>query len=321
MRPCARAQRKRRVLFMDKAVKHHLGKKIKEKTQLKGGYTFQTWLLTLSDNQKVVFRSQRDFYTGGGRKIIIADVLEREKYFYDNINQKIGRICPEVYVVDGTRDYFDTSYCIMEYIEGTPLVSCFGDFGTKQKKDVLFKIGETAARINSMEIGNNHHYVASRNSWEEYIANRLNERLTALINNQVITQDEINKITESMRQKKAAKEKSFFFFFLRHINMIFNNGDIFILDAENCEFGDPLFELATIDAAGELEPILTDGYRKAYVENIDLESELYHYYKMERLALVLNVFMNEVKDDTESTRIYLNKFHNTKNTLLMLCKK
>ena len=301
---------------MDKAIKHHFQKGIKEKTRLTGGYTFQTWLLTLSDNQKVVFRTQRDFDTGGGRKIIIADILEREKYFYESVNKKIGHICPEVFVVDGTREHFAMSYCVMEYIEGTPLASCFNDFDTQAKNDVMYKIGEISAKINNIEIDSNHPYITNRTSWEDYMANRLKERFMALLKNNVIIQDEIDEIVNNMRQKKAIKTHSFLHLDMRRINMIFNNGNIFILDAENCEFGDPLFELATIDVANEISAPLIDGYKNAYNKTIDLDGELYQYYKMERFSLVLDVFMNAVKSDTESTKYYLEKFHETKNKLL-----
>jgi fructosamine-3-kinase len=303
---------------MDEAVKYHLGKNIKEKIRLEGGYTFQTWLLILSDNQKVVFRGQRDFDTGGGRKIIISDVLEREKYFYDTVNQVIGHICPKIYVIDSTLKYYDMSYCIMEYIEGIPLISCFNNFDIKTRNDILIKIGKIAAMINSIEIDINHQYIANRKSWEEYVSNRLKERFKALENNNVITQEEIEKICENMRFKKASNNKSFLHLDMRHANMIYNNGSLFILDAENCEFGDPLFDLATIDVAGEIDPILINSYKETYVENIDLDSELYQYYKMERLALVLSVFMNEVKNDIKSTQEYLLKFNNNKKKLLEL---
>ena len=98
---------------MDKAVKYHFGKDIKEQIRLTGGWTYQTWLLILSDNSNMVFRTQRDLVTAGGREFIIADILEREKFFYDNVNKKLGHICPEVYVVDGTREHHENSYCIM----------------------------------------------------------------------------------------------------------------------------------------------------------------------------------------------------------------
>jgi len=114
--------------MIEQAIKHYFNKDIKEQVRLIGGYTFHTWLLSLSDNQKVVFRHQVDLKTGGGTIINVLDILEREKFFYDNVNKIIGNICPEVYVIDGTRKYHKDSFCIMEYIEGMPLNQCFDDF-------------------------------------------------------------------------------------------------------------------------------------------------------------------------------------------------
>ena len=296
---------------MEKAIRYHLGKDIIHKTQLTGGYTFQTWLLTLSDNQKVVFRHQRDFETGGGRHICTKDVLEREKFFYDNVNKEIGHICPKVYVVDGTCEYHDHSFCIMEYIEGVPLNQCFLD--AKSKRRVLYQIGEIAARINSMEIDKNHPYVINRGLWEVFVAERLRDRFIPL--HKVITQDEAEIIADKINTKKASKTLSFLHLDMRHINMILKKGSIFLLDAENCEFGDPLYELATIDCAGELDQSLIDGYKNAYTGNIDLKDELYYFYKMERAALVLHVFMNVVKTDTETTKKYLSMFNELKKRL------
>ena len=48
---------------MTDAIKHYIGKEIMNKRRLTGGYTFDTWMITLSDDQKVVFRSKKDFYT------------------------------------------------------------------------------------------------------------------------------------------------------------------------------------------------------------------------------------------------------------------
>ena len=302
---------------MDNAIKYHLKKEIIGRERLTGGYTFQTWLLTLSDNQKVVFRTQRDFDTGGGRRIVIADVLEREKFFYDEVNKNIGRICPEVLVVDSTHEHLDTSYCIMEYIEGTPLNLCFKDFDVQTQNDIYYIIGGIAAKINSLEIDSNHPYVSDRHSWEEYIADRLCERLKPFIgNNEIITQSEVNKITNSLRQKKAAKTLSFVHIDMRHVNMIYNDGNIYLLDAENCEFGDPLFDLATIDVAGEMSEFLIKGYNDVSGAKINLDDELYLFYKMERLALVLYVFMDEIKNNPKFTEYYLQRFLETKNKLL-----
>ena len=149
---------------MEKAIKHHFNKEIIEQERLTGGFTFEMWLLTLSGNEKVVFRTQRDLETAGGRKIIISDVLEREKYFYDSVNKNVGKICPIIYVIDATRNHHENAFCIMEYIDGTPLNKCFDDFNDETKSDISYKIGELAAQINNIETDENHHYIRSRGS-------------------------------------------------------------------------------------------------------------------------------------------------------------
>jgi hypothetical protein len=97
--------------------------------------------------------------------------------------------------------------------------------------------------------------------------------------------------------------------------MIYNGGKIFLLDAENCEFGDPLYELAVIDCGGELNQSLLDGYMNTHDSKIDLGNELFYYYKIERMSLVLHVFMNIVRVDTESTKMYLAEFNKLKQLL------
>ena len=299
---------------MDNAIKHHLNKSIISREQLTGGYTFSTWLLTLSDNQKVVFRHQYDFDDNSGGKILIADILNREKFFYDNVNRNIGRVCPEVYVVDGTKEYFEHSFCIMEYIEGVNLNDCFNDYDFSMQNKIRYQIGKIAAQINSIQINNNHPYIIQRGKWEDYIANKLRDRFIPLINCDVISKDEADIITGRMLHKKASKTLSYLHLDMRRINMIFRDGQIYIIDAENCEFGDPLRELAVIDCGNELDDILLDGYKSVYGD-INIDDELFYFYKMERMALVLHVFMNVVKTETELTRMYLEIFNSLKKKL------
>ena len=174
---------------MDKAIAYHFKKNIKERVRLTGGWK-ETWLLILSDNQKVVFRTNPDFITSGGRKIVMADNFELEKFFYDGVNKELGHICPEVYIVDGTREYYDDAYQISEYIEGEKLSKCFReDFDERTKNNIYYKIGKLAAKINKIEIDINHPYVKKRGSWEEYISNRLYERLSPLVKFDLITPD------------------------------------------------------------------------------------------------------------------------------------
>ena len=204
----------------------------------------------------------------------------------------------------------------MEYIEGTPLDSCFKDFDVQTQNNLLCKIGEISAQINKLEIDNSHPYMTERGSWQEYIADRLTERLKPLTNNEIITQNEIDIIANRMRQKKVMQTTSFLHLDMRHVNMIYNSGDIFVLDAENCEFGDPLFELAVIDVAGELAPPLIEGYINISGNDMKLDDELYYLYKMERQALVLHLFMNLIKSDVNSTQLYLGRFNELKEKLL-----
>jgi hypothetical protein len=305
---------------MDGAIKHHFNKDIKEKIRLTGGWR-ETWLLVLADNQKIVFHTHSDGTTSGGREILMADMFEREKFFYNNVNKKLGHICPESYVVDGTKEYYDKSFHVSEYIEGKKLSSCLReDFDEKTKNDIYYKIGEISAKINQIEIDPNHPYVISRNSWEEYIAGRLYERLIPLVKNGFITLDEINKITDNMRNKKATHTLSFTHLDMRHCNMIYKRGigdssmgDIFILDAENCEFGDPLHELAVIDVAQEINDYLIEGYKSVF-KDINLDSELYFYYKLERLGLVLDIHFNMINAPSQ---FYLNVFNEVKEIILL----
>ena len=298
---------------MDNAIKYHFNRGIKETVQLTGGWK-GTWLLTLSDNQKLIFRAHPDGTTSGGRKIIMADIFRREKFFYENVNKKLGHICPEVYIIDDTCEYYENSYQISEYIEGEKLSKCFRDgFDNKTKNEISYKIGEIAAKINQIEIDPNHFYITSRNSWEEYLANRLYERLIPLVKNGFITVEEINKICEDMRNKKAAHTLSFTHLDMRHTNMIYNNGNIFILDAENCEFGDPLHELAVIDVAQESNDYLIEGY-KSISKDINLDSELYYFYKLERLGLVMDIHFNMINVPSQ---LYLDIFNEVKEKVLL----
>ncbi|MCL2514258.1 MAG: aminoglycoside phosphotransferase family protein [Oscillospiraceae bacterium] len=300
---------------MDRAIRHYFNKDIEEKIRLTGGITFETWLLVLSGNQKVVFRTREDYVTSGGRPIIFADILAREKFFYDNVNKSFGRnICPEVYVVDGAREYYDKAFQISQYIEGKSLRACFAeDFDDRKKIDISYKIGQIATQINSIEIDARHPYIIARRTWEDYIANKIYERLIPLVKNNIITIDEINRITDNTRNKKAAKTLSFLHLDLWHCNMIYNNDEIFVLDAENCEFGDPLFELAVIDVGQELSETLIKGYKS--VANIDLDSDLYYYYKLERLGLVVDVFINQIINEPSS--LYLKLFNEAKERVLI----
>jgi fructosamine-3-kinase len=181
---------------------------------------------------------------------------------------------------------------------------------------VLYKIGEIAAKINRIEIDSSHRYISSRGLWNEYIAKRLRERLEPLIHNEIITRDEIEQIAKIMLSITVKQSLSFLHLDMRRVNMIYDKGNIYVLDAENSEFGDPLFEIAVIDVGNELEPDLMKGYKSVSGDSFELEGELYNLYKMERQALVTHIFLNIVKNEPQLTELYLRKFYEVKNKLL-----
>ena len=107
---------------------------------------------------------------------------------------------------------------------------------------------------------------------------------------------------------------SFLHLDLRFINMIYNNGHIYLVDAENCEFGDPLFDLAVIDINDTMTESFLAGYTNSSGCRPNIDSDLFLYYKLERLALIVHVFMNEVKDHGLA-RLYLAKFRSCVHSL------
>nr|WP_297937057.1 hypothetical protein [uncultured Lachnoclostridium sp.] len=76
-----------------------------------------------------------------------------------------------------------------------------------------------------------------------------------------------------------------------------------ILDAEKAEWGDPYFEVARIDTYGLLNNAFLEGEQKvSALGSIDLEFIQYKLYKMESVAFLLNVFLNEI-DASEEEKI------------------
>ena len=296
---------------MEKAINYHLNKEIIKSEKLTGGLTFQTYLLTLCDGCKVVFRGRRSFTTFGGRFIDITEVLTRERFFYENINASVGKICPEVYVIDGSLEYHDTPFCIMEYLEGVPLDRCYGDFDKKTKEKISCKIGEQTAKINQVKIDSNHPYMTQRGKWEDYMAGRISERLVPHIEDGLVTQEEAEIITKNMRSKSVENTDSFIHLDMRHVNMIYDNGNIYVIDAENCEFGDPLWEITSVETGGQLVPEFIAGYG-----GVDTDNIFYKYYLFERRSLVLNIYRKFIKSDTEGNAFHYNEFMKNKDFLL-----
>ncbi len=297
------------------AIHKHYNKDIKSITPLTGGFSFETLLITFHDNDKVVFRSANDFVTSGGRKIVISETFHREKFFYDSVNAEISHICPNVYVIDDSLEVYNKPFQISEFLEGIPLNLYYNNLDESERYRIDYKVGETCAQINALQINPSHPYVTKRGGWETFLANRIVERL-APFRNDLISQDEIDKITGCIVSQKPANTLSFLHLDMRYVNMIYQNGKILVLDAENSEFGDPLFDVATVDFSGGLNEAFLKGYENILGASLDLNQYLYYCYKFERASLVLDLFMNEIKSDTQATALYFEQFHQIKDKLL-----
>lgn len=285
---------------MEAAIKHHFNKDIKEKIKMNNGWK-ETWRLTLSDGQKVIFRACSDY----------TDYFEREKFFYDNINQKLGKICPEVYLIDGTREYYGKPFQISEYITGKSLRQCLEtEFNEREKREIYYRIGETAAMINQVEINPDHPYVSGRVSWETWFADELlSSQLKEIVKNNLITAEEVRAVCDKMKSKTANKSLSFLHRDIRPDNMIYHDGKLFVIDAETCEFGDPLDELARIELEWhywEMFDCLLSGYKS--IADIDTDSELIGLYQLETLGELLDMHYNHGCMNS-TTPYFLNKFN------------
>jgi len=285
---------------MDKIIEKHFGQGIKERRQLLGGYSFQTWKLTLDSGQDIVFRTGENFTTGGGRHIIINETFEREKFFYDTLNQKENGLCPKVLVIDGNVQ-------ITEYLPGKPLAECFASLDKKEKEAVYRRFGEITASIGRLQIDPSHKYIKERGPWKDFFAARLRERLMAIIKNNIVTEAETEKIIAGWCKQEPKNTLSFIHLDLRFANMLYDKGKIHLLDAENSEFGDHLFEFSVL----AMNNYLCDAFWEGYGSKPDLGQETFRFYRMERAALVVDVFLNEVHDETEAQQ-YINLFNSLK---------
>lgn len=291
---------------MQDAIRYYFNKNISDKIRLQNGWK-ESWLLILNDNTKVVFRICENY----------TDFFEKERFFYDTVNQNVGKICPEIYVVDGSCKYYNKSFQISEYIDGKVLRSVLQVENDDCKKALYYKIGETVARINQIKISSEHPYVINRNSWLfHYSEKLLKPQLLRIINNGLVKMDEVEKLCETYKNRKIMSEYSFLHRDIRPDNIILKDDRLCIIDAETSEFGDPMNELARINLEWhywEMFDYLLAGYKS--VENININSELFYYYQLEWLAELLDMHYNHGCANS-TTSYFEDKFRQIKSELL-----
>lgn len=292
---------------LNEIIQYHFGTSIKEMHELpecrKEGY-----ILILDNGRKIVFRAQNDYY----------EIFLREKFFYDNINRQYDKICPEVYIVDGTLRLYDKPYQISECIEGKSVDRYLADdnISENEKRSIYYKIGETIAHINKIEISSDHPYVSNRNSSVEFFASKIEYQLNQIVKNGLVTKEEISAILEIMKSKKASYSLSFLHRDFRPMNMILNGDKLFVIDAETCEFGDPLNELAFIRLEWtywDMFDVVVEGYKSVF--DIDLENEIVDFYFLECLGETLDMHYN-YNCSNRLTGYFVNMFNQIKYKIL-----
>lgn len=287
---------------MRNAVEWYTKKKVIEQNQLTGGFSFETWLLTLEDNSKVIFRTGKDTEVENGKKVIVSDIFEKEDFFYKTVNPVFPNRCPEIYVIDNSKEIYDQSYQIMSFVEGVSLDKYLVNVAAVSKNKIFRQVGKLTAEINSIEINsiviNDQVGFYQAEEWELNFRKRLIERMAPLLRDKILTVSEENLLLSRLSGLKAEKTNSLLHLDIRLPNLIYNKGNIHVIDAENCEVGDPLYELAIVSVAGLLDNHFLDGYREGCGYSIDLDNPLFKYYQFERQAALVNLFKNIIKNQS-----------------------
>ncbi len=304
---------------MRNAVEWYTKKKVIEQHQLTGGFSFETWLLTLENNSKMIFRTGKDTEVENGKKFIVSDIFEKEDFFYKTVNRMFPNRCPEIYVIDKSKEIYDQSYQIMSFVEGVSLDKYLVDVTEVSMNKIFRQVGKLTAEINSIEINSteNNDSVGFYQSekWELNFRKRLIERMAPLLRDNILTVSEENLLLCRLSGLKAEKTNSLLHLDMRLPNMIYNSGEIHVIDAENCEVGDPLYELAIVSVAGLLDNHFLDGYREGCGYSIDLYNPLFKYYQFERQAALVNLFKNIIRNESLTHRV-MNAFERLKRELV-----
>ncbi|MBQ8203812.1 MAG: aminoglycoside phosphotransferase family protein [Clostridia bacterium] len=291
---------------MQEAIKHYLNKDIINKLRLQNGWK-ESWLLTLSDGEKVVFRASEDY----------TDFFERERFFYNTVNQSIGKVCPQVYVVDGSLQFSEKAFQISEYIQGDSFRTVLESADADKKMKLYYELGQATAKINQIKVSSFDEELFKSQPWILHYTNELMKpQLLRIVDNKLITIEQIEQLCEKLSAQSPIMEHSLLHRDIRPDNIICNDDKMFVIDAETCELGDPLNELARINLQWhywENYDSLLNGYKE--VLNVDTECEMFYYYQLEQLAEILDMHHNHGCMNS-TTPYFKNKFKQIIDMLL-----
>ena len=278
--------------------------------KLSGGISFCTYKVVTETGKAYVFRYGENYENTGGRYIDIGQTFRREKFFFDTISNKLVLCVPHIYIVDDSHELFDYTFEIYDYIEGCSLEELTSDVND----EVYYKIGKIIASINKIKLPDDGF---TEESWSSVFSKRLNERLKPLVRDNLINQDEVKQICSYYNCFKFTEDRFFLHLDVRKGNIIYKDGIIGLIDAENAEFGDPLFELARIDVYNEMKESFYKGYMDEMgIKDINRESIQYCGYALEALAFLTNVFIHEIDAEKEIVEDLKNRTIKMKDKIL-----
>jgi aminoglycoside phosphotransferase (APT) family kinase protein len=282
---------------MKHAVEMYTNQKVTEQIQLTGGFSFETWLIKLDNNQKIIFRTGMDTEVENGKRFVVSDVFEKENYFYKTVNNVYINRCPEIYLIDKSKEIYHQPYQIMSFVEGDSLDKYLVNADEASIRTIFNQIGRVTAEINNIEI-NNSQDVFLADNWEQKFEKKLIERFAPLIKDAILTDSEKSILLSRLSKLKAKTTNALLHLDMRLPNLIYHNDEIHVIDAENCEVGDPLYELAIVSVVGMLDENFLAGYRENSIYSIDTDDQLFKYYQLERQAALVNLFKNIINNES-----------------------
>ena len=309
---------------MDRAIRHYFSSNIESRQRLDGGISFQTWLLTLENKMKIIFRYDEEMGVqeplGNYYSVPTIEVFRREQQFYNGINEVWSDICPQIIVIDGSLEYFTHPFQMYHYIEGESLEQLAPAMSTVRRDALLEQIGELVGRIHEVKLSKGNDRYKESDDWRKFIAASLHDKLSSIMHDVHIDEKELDHCCGAALKYANIKEvNNYLHLDIRPCNIISDGQKLFLIDAENCEWGDPDYELARLEACRMLEPAFLKGYQRVRNERkLDFTSNLFKVYRLDMAAQMVYLYLHIIKVSEDDLQYQLNAFDAAKREVLKL---